>query len=64
MRFPAARRDVNAGFHLLKAKQRVVISASQFCVPSASTAIINPSNARDGADDYAALSAIQFRDPA
>jgi hypothetical protein len=55
---------VNAGFHLLKAEQRVVISASQFCVPSASTAIINPSNARDGADDYAAHSAREIRDPA
>jgi hypothetical protein len=54
---------VNAGFHLLKAKHGVVISASQFCVPSASTAIVKPSNARDGADDHAALSAIQFREP-
>jgi hypothetical protein len=54
----------NAGFHLLKTKQRVVISASQFCVPSASTGIINPSNARGGADDHAAHSARDIHDPA
>jgi hypothetical protein len=49
---------------LLKAKQRVVISASQFCVPSASTSIINPSNARGGTDDYATHSTREIHDPA
>jgi hypothetical protein len=48
-------------FHFLKAKHDLVISASPFCVPSASTATINPSNARDGADDHAAFSAVEIR---
>jgi hypothetical protein len=56
--------SADIGFHLLKAKHDLVISASPFCVPSASTATINPSNARDGADDDAALSAVEIRNAA
>src|ERR1700720_1347493 len=54
--------SADAGFHFLTAKHDLVISASPFCVPSASTATINPSNARDGADDHAALSAVEIRE--
>jgi hypothetical protein len=56
--------SADTGFDLLKAKHNLVISASQLCVPSASTAAITPSNARDGADDDAALSAVEIRNAA
>jgi hypothetical protein len=56
--------STDTGFHLLKAKHDLVISASPFCVPSASTATINPSNGRDGADDDAAHSAVEIRNAA
>src|ERR1700685_72672 len=54
----------DTGFHLLNAKHGVVMSASRVRGSSASTSIINPSNARAGADDHAALSAMELREPA
>src|SRR5580692_1949562 len=52
-------------FHLPTAKHGVVVCLwPQWSCVSASTSIINPSNARDGADDHAALSAMEIYEPA